>query len=753
LSEEFPENLDSDLRGLPESWRARLASGLEPGEVVLDWFEPDLEAGLRFGDGLVVLTDRRILAMHPGQADGQGDRWRSWPLAEVLSIRAGERSGLGRVELLGAKGRLEEWPYTVARATSAQRLARRFEELRRNGTAERPDAEARCPSCGAPLSPGQLDCPACAVKTTPVRATPAFGRLLGFARPRAAVIALGFALTVASTAAGLVPPYLTQPLVDDVLIPRQAGQPAPFDLIWWYVGLMLASSLLSWLLSWARSYVMAWVGERIAADLRDRTYRHLMRLSMEFFGGRRTGDLISRLGDDTDRINNFLSINLVDYATDVLMIIGTAVILFVKSPILALATLVPLPLAFWLVAQVRGRLRSGFEAGSRAWAAITSVLADTIPGIRVVKAFAQEGREIERFRRANERVVSIYNQVNATWAFFGPLLNLLTQSGLLIVWTVGAWLIFDGSMGVGLLTMFIAYLGRFYTRMESLSRMVQATQRAGASAQRVFEILDRVSSVPEPAQPVDPGQLRGAIELRDVSFRYGTREVLHEISLAIRPGEMIGLVGPTGAGKSTLINLICRFYDVHAGAILADGVDIRRFPVEAYRHNVGIVLQEPFLFYGTIAENIAYGKPDASRAEIIAAARAARAHEFILRLPDGYDTMVGERGQNLSGGERQRVSIARALLIDPAILILDEATSSVDIETEREIQAALENLIRGRTTIAIAHRLSTLRRADRVVVIEDGRIVEVGRHHDLLRTPEGAFARLHRSQLELAGAG
>ena len=259
--------------------------------------------------------------------------------------------------------------------------------------------------------------------------------------------------------------------------------------------------------------------------------------------------------------------------------------------------------------------------------------------------------------------------------------------------------------------------------------------------------MDREATVPEPVHPVHPGRLRGRIEFRDVAFRYGTRSVVEGINLTIEPGEMIGLVGPSGSGKTTLVNLACRFYDVAEGAVLVDGTDIRSFPIEEYRRHIGLVLQEPFLFYGTIAENIAYGRPDAAREELIAAAKAARAHEFILRLPDGYDSLVGERGQSLSGGERQRISIARALLIDPRILILDEATSSVDTETEREIQLALDNLIRGRTTIAIAHRLSTLSRANRLVVMERGQIVEVGPHQELLDR-NGLYARLYRAQSE-----
>jgi ATP-binding cassette subfamily B protein len=410
-----------------------------------------------------------------------------------------------------------------------------------------------------------------------------------------------------------------------------------------------------------------------------------------------------------------------------------------------LVTLIPLPLIVWMIHMVRHKLSTGFEKVDRVWSQVSNVLADTIPGIRVVKAFAQEKRESARFHQANQQNLAVNNRINKIWSLFSPSVTLLTEVGLLVVWAFGIWLVAHDEISVGVLTAFLAYISRFYTRLDSMSRIVSVTQKTASGAKRIFDILDRVSSVPEPTKPQHLDSIAGRIELREVGFRYGNRAIIKNLNLTIAPGEMIGLVGHSGSGKSTLVNLMCRFYDVSEGSISIDGVNIRSLPIAEYRGNIGLVLQEPFLFFGSIAENIAYGKPHASRAEIVAAARAAHAHEFILRLPHGYDSLVGERGQGLSGGERQRISIARALLIDPRILILDEATASVDTETEKEIQKALDNLVRGRTTIAIAHRLSTLHKADRLVVMDRGEIVEIGNHDELMQQ-EGAYFRLYQAQ-------
>lgn len=732
--------LSSDL---PKHWCDPLQLQLRPNENVLATLEVDLDTRLHFVRGVVVVTNTRLLSCTTGESV-----WREWDYQAGLALHHYDHAGVGHLDLVNAQGLLATWRYTLGHNLYAIRLVDQFQSQLASHASGRPLARVLqrvCPNCKSPLEPGQDDCPVCAKVVHTPPSTWTLLRLWRFAKPYRGQLLLGFVLMLLGTAASQVPPYLTIPLVDKVLIPFQNGQHIEPSTIAWYLSGLLGAGLMAWVLSWAKTYILALASERIAADLRTTTYEHLLRLSLEYFGGKRTGDLLSRVGSESDRIAVYLSLHLTDFASDVVMIVMTAVILFSMNPYLALITLVPLPFIGWMIHFVRFRLRTGFEKIDRVWGEVTNVLADTIPGIRVVKAFAQEQREAKRFREANQHNLLVNDRINKIWSLFSPSVSLLTEMGLLVVWGFGIWQVAKGQITVGMLLAAIAYIGRFYGRLDSMSRIVSVTQKSASAAKRIFDILDHVSSVPEPVQPVHVGKVQGRIEVRDVGFRYGNRQVNRGINLDIAPGEMIGLVGHSGSGKSTLVNLICRFYDVSEGAIRVDGVDIRSYAIADYRQNIGLVLQEPFLFFGTIAENIAYGKPHATRAEIIAAARAAHAHEFILRLPQGYDSMVGERGQGLSGGERQRISIARALLIDPRILILDEATSSVDSETEKEIQKALENLVQGRTTIAIAHRLSTLHRADRLVVLDRGRVVEEGTH-DALMAKEGAYFNLYQAQ-------
>lgn len=709
------------------------------------WIETDLDLQLHFSKGIVVVTNQRLLAKMYAS-----DIWQTWSYRQDLLLIQRDHAGIGCLELFDAHSRLAHWRYRLGNDSAVNRLIASFTQQRdshftTSGPPRIADALNQCSACGAVMATGQSECPVCEKQNNVPPSTWTLLRLWRFAKPYQGRLLIGFLLTLCSTAATLVPPYLTMPLMDNVLIPYQNGRPINNELVALYLSGLLGASVLAWVLGWARTYMLALVSERIGADLRTTTYEHLLNLSQEYFGGKRTGDLMARIGAETDRINLFLSLHLLDFATDVIMIAMTAVILISINPWLALVTLVPLPIIAWLIHLVRDRLRIGFEKVDRIWAEVNNVLADTIPGIRVIKAFAQEKREAARFHAANQRNLQINDRVNRIWSLFTPTVTLLTEVGLLVVWVFGIWQISNDEITVGVLTAFLAYIGRFYIRLDSMSRIVSITQKAAAGTKRIFDILDHVSSVPESPNPVHLKTVKGQIELRNVGFRYGTRTIAHDINLEIKPGEMIGLVGHSGSGKSTLVNLICRFYDVTEGKILIDGYDIRSLPVTEYRKHIGLVLQEPFLFYGTIAENIAYGKPDATHAEIVSAARAAHAHEFILRLPHGYDSLAGERGQALSGGERQRISIARALLIDPRILILDEATSSVDTTTEKDIQKALDNLVRGRTTIAIAHRLSTLQEANRLIVLDRGRVVEIGNHSELM-SREGYYYRLYQAQ-------
>ena len=766
---------------LPQGWQALVFASLSSNENVLAALEVDLDSRLCFTSGLLVATQERLLSWSLPQGarpEDVDDLKASAFHLETFSIEGQARlkhidfAGVGTLELVNEERCLAKWRFTLANNVRAVALQLAWSRALEHHLS--PMRESSLSAVQGSLGLGKINpltehdeqfsplleaaeghhTPTAALSEVDEAPASTWGlfRLWRFAKPYQMRLLAGFLLTLASTAATLVPPYLTMPLMDKVLIPFQNGKPIDFEQVSTYLLGLLAAALLAWSLGWLKTYILALVSERIGADLRTSAYDHLMKLSLEYFGGRRTGDLMTRIGGETDRICVFLSLHLLDFATDFLMIVMTAIILFTIDPYLAMVTLLPLPFIYWLIHVVRDRLRLGFEKIDRVWSELTNVLADTIPGIRVVKAFAQEGRESARFREANKHNLAVNDRINFLWSLFSPTVTLMTEVGLLIVWAFGIWQVAQHQVTVGVLTAFLAYIGRFYTRLDSMSRIVSHTQKAAAGTKRIFEILDHVSSVPEPTEPVKVQNIQGEIKLTNAAFRYGNRLVIKNLSLTIKPGEMIGLVGQSGSGKSTLVNLICRFYDLSEGSVELDGVDIRRFMLADYRAHIGLVLQEPFLFFGTIADNISYGRSDATRSEIISAARAAHAHEFILRLPQGYDSLVGERGQGLSGGERQRISIARALLINPKILIMDEATSSVDTETEQEIQKALDNLVKGRTTIAIAHRLSTLKRADRLVVMEQGEKVEEGSHDELMAR-QGAYWRLYQAQAHQAELG
>jgi len=588
------------------------------------------------------------------------------------------------------------------------------------------------------------------------RQTAVIRRLLGYLKPYRRQLTLGMAAATVITLVSLIPPYLAGVLIDRVVRPAQAGA-LPLERAWTIAWIAVAAMAAVYLVKQAAAHVrlrlMAILGEWVARDLRDALYEHIQRLSLAFFSRKRTGSLITRVSADTDRLWDFLAFGVVDVSLSLVQLLGLGTVLLTLDWRLGLVMTLPVPFFCWVIYRHGENISRLFIRAWRKWSRVTDVLSDTIPGIRVVKAFNQEQREIGRFGERNEDVTAEFNRIHASWTTFWPLLVLGVHTMTVTVWVFAVpRLLGDGAaLPVGTFVSFLLYTTMFLGPIDVIGQMARTINRATTSAHRVFEVLDTEPEVRDVAEPVRLEPVHGRVAFEHVTFGYdGVRQVLRGVSFDVTPGELIGLVGPSGGGKTTIVNLIARFYDVTGGAIRIDGVDIRRLDTGHFRRQIGMVLQDPYLFHGTVLDNIRYGLPDAPLAQVIAAAQAANAHDFITKLQHGYDTVVGERGHTLSGGERQRVSIARAILHNPRILILDEATSSVDTETEREIQQALERLVAGRTVFAIAHRLSTLRKASRLFVIEEGRLVEHGTHAELLQRSEGMYRRLYEMQLQLA---
>ena len=580
-------------------------------------------------------------------------------------------------------------------------------------------------------------------------------RLLRYLLPYRKQVTIGLCAAAVVTLASLVPPYLAGYLIDRVVRPAQAGTLAretARTMAWAAVAAMAMLYVIRQAAAHVRLKLMAVLGEWVARDLRAELYAHIQRLSLSFFSRKKTGSLITRVTADTDRLWEFIAFGVVDVSLSIVMLIGLGAVLLAMDWRLGLVMTTPVPLFCWLIYWHGESLNALFIRAFRKWSRLTDVLGDTIPGIRVVKAFNQEDREIDRFVTRNDDVTDEINEIHKLWTAFWPMLMFAVHTTTVLVWVFAVpRLLGSGApLSSGVFVSFLLYTTMFVGPIEVIGQMVRTVNRATSSAHRVFEVLDSEPEVRDVAHPVKLTPVHGRVTFENVTFAYdGVRQVLRGISFDVAPGELIGLVGSSGGGKSTVVSLVARFYDATGGTVRIDGVDARQLDTGHYREQLGMVLQEPYLFHGTVLDNIRYGLPSASLGAVVAAAKAANAHDFICKLGQGYDTVVGERGHTLSGGERQRISIARAILHDPRILILDEATSSVDTETEREIQEALERLIAGRTVFAIAHRLSTLRRASRLFVMEEGRLAEAGTHRELLAKGDGIYRRLYELQLQV----
>ncbi|WP_127531555.1 ABC transporter ATP-binding protein [Paenibacillus kobensis] len=567
-------------------------------------------------------------------------------------------------------------------------------------------------------------------------------RLFRYVLPYKRTLSVVVGIVLLNMGLSLAEPLLLGFIIDDGIMKQD------YDFIMWTGIALLSFRFIGWLFGWLHTKLINFTGQRVLFDLRQQLFNHLQTLSFRFFDGRPAGKIMSRITNDTNAIGELINGGLITTVMEVTHLLGIVVILFWMDWQLALLSFITMPLLYLIVGKLRPKIEGSWSKSRRTMSAINGNVNETIQGIRVVQAFSRQSVNNAKFNAINTNNKQAFMRAVRLESTVWPLVELIGMLGTCIVIWFGAKRVMDDVLTIGFVMAFINYLWRFWGPLSALSKVYSQLLSAMASAERLFEILDTEPEIRDAEQAKELPSIRGEVEFRNVSFRYGPDkpEVLHGINLRVKPGQRIAVVGPTGAGKSTIVNLLMRFYDSTDGQVLIDGNDVKDVTLDSLRRQMGIVLQDSFIFSGTIEENLRYGNEDATDEELLEAAKSVRIDQFVKKFADGYQTQVEERGSKLSVGQRQLLAFGRVLLSDPRILILDEATSSVDTETEQHIQSALTRVLEGRTAFIIAHRLSTIRDADLIIVVRDGRITEQGTHDELMKT-SGLYANLVQSQL------